>query len=51
MPLGGSWTQRANEWNWDKETEKQQAINDYQAAVNQQLMSRLDLPVVNYPYS
>ena len=48
-PIGGSWTARANEWNWDKETEKQQAIADYQAAVNQQLLSGLGMQTINYP--
>lgn len=49
VPIGGSWTDRANEWNMDKETAKQQAINDYQAAVNAQILERLSLQPVSYP--
>lgn len=49
MPIGGSWTSRANEWNWDKETAKQQAIADYQRAVNDQLLAGMNMQTVQYP--
>lgn len=51
MPIGGSWTNRANEWNWDKETAKQQAIAEYQRAVNDQLLAGLSMQTVAYPLS